>query len=89
MKKIYKYELSLQEDQILALPEGAKVLSVNYDCGGFLCLWALVNPIATTFEDVKIKILGTGWELHNIDSEVYFTTVIDANFVWHIFIRKL
>ena len=53
MKKIYKYELSLQEDQILALPEGAKVLSVNYDCGGFLCLWALVNPYSNDLQDVK------------------------------------
>lgn len=58
MKRIYKYELKLTDIQVIAMPEGAEILSVQQQ-GENLQLWALVD---VSMPDVqrKIRIIGTG-----------------------------
>lgn len=51
MRKIFKYELSIQEKQMLELPKDAHILRVD-DVDGKFYLWAIVN----TAEDVELEI---------------------------------
>ena len=55
-KTIWKYELSSTSP--LELPIGAEILTVQPQGGG-LCLWALVDPDAST-EKRDIEVFGTG-----------------------------
>lgn len=43
MKKIFKYELKIQEKQEIKLPIGAKIIRVD-DVEGKFFLWAIVEP---------------------------------------------
>ncbi|MRM93757.1 hypothetical protein D1Z98_01870 [Riemerella anatipestifer] len=52
-KVIYKYNLQVEGTQIISMPKGAEVLSVQAQHGK-PCLWALVSP-ETEEEEVKIR----------------------------------
>lgn len=58
MKTIYKYPLIVDDLQILTLPKGAKVLTVQTQ-GPMPMLWAMVDP-EEVGEEVIIETLGTG-----------------------------
>lgn len=58
MKTVYKYKVCLEDVQILDLPKGAEILSVQHQHMSGLCLWALVDP-SQELENVKIRIAGT------------------------------
>lgn len=80
---IYKYEL---EHNITVIPDInlQKALHVNTQRGK-LCLWAEVIP--SIGEKVVIQVLGTGYGVP--DNYEYIGTVMDGNFVWHIYhVRK-
>lgn len=51
MKKIFKYEMSIKEKQVIELPTGAKIIRVD-DVDGKFFLWAIVN---TPIEDEEIE----------------------------------
>lgn len=64
MKKIFKYQLVVTDEQLVTMPKDAEILAVgNQD--EKLCMWAIVNPDAET-EKRKIAIRGTGHELGSI-----------------------
>ena len=58
MKIIYKYELSVHDEQRFHMPLGYQLLTVQIQRGK-PCIWALVD---TTFPDVPVDLLtyGTG-----------------------------
>ena len=83
-RTILKYPLQVTDRQTVALPRGAKVLSVQ-DQRGILCLWALVATDAEIV-NVDIRIHGTGHELPD-DASAYahLGTVQQGQYVWHVF----
>lgn len=85
MKKIYKYELLLQDEQVVQIPHKPQILSVQIQ-KGIICVWALVD---TTYSDVAyiFEIIGTGNPVDNFIRE-YLGTVQDGSMVWHVFYRR-
>ena len=98
MKTIYKYSLTLTDHQLVAMPQGAQPLSIQFQRGQ-LCLWALVDTNAE-MKQVDFFIRGTGHEVDfkvNVpgmvsigDPEQHFKFVgtVQAHggaLVWHVF----
>jgi len=52
MKKIFKYELAIQEKQEIVLPIGAKIIRVD-DVEGKFWLWAIVDVPDPNFEETE------------------------------------
>lgn len=93
MKRIWKYPLGSQIEQVLSIPEGFKVLCLK-EPNKFnpACLYAMVDDTKAKRE-VKVYIIGTG---HAIDENKlaqceYAGTFIDENWnlVWHVFIEPV
>lgn len=62
MKTIWKFSLEMTDDQLVEMPKGAMVLSVQTQHEK-PCLWALVDPDQKR-EERKISIRGTGHPIH-------------------------
>lgn len=88
MHAIYKYPLAVTDEQILDMPEGAKVLSVQWQNGG-LVAWALVRPGIEITKRV-FRIFGTG---NHMDApKMKFVGTVqepDRGLVWHVFTGAL
>ncbi|KKK90993.1 hypothetical protein LCGC14_2717450 [marine sediment metagenome] len=83
--QIWKVPLEITDEQKIALPKGARILSVQAQAD-VLCLWALIDPDATP-RDFTIRIFGTG---HPADDAVGLefigtTQMLDSALVWHVF----
>ena len=92
MKTIWKFELALQTEQAINMPEGAKVLTVQVQAG-VLCVWALVDTENDT-EERQFFILGTGHDADDVDSSNgynYLNTVQlpSGALVHHVFVRAI
>jgi len=86
MKRVFKYDLEVSDRQTLALPRGAKILSVGLQHGN-IKVWALVDDTYSETEDRTFVMHGTG---HNADDVVglqFIGTVImlNDNLVFHVF----
>ena len=83
--RIFKYKLSITDEQTICLPQGSRILSVdNQD--GVLTLWAMVNTDRPV-EPRYIRIVGTGHEIADkaAASLEFIGTVLMDPFVWHVF----
>ena len=84
MKRIYKYELNIIDEQTIDLPTDAKILCVLEQKHN-LCVWAVINLLTPqTYERRIFRIYGTGHIMHSDGEEYIGTTMIDK-FVWHLF----
>lgn len=83
MKRVYKYPLQIGETT-LPLPSGAKVLSVAMQAG-VLMLWAEVWP-DNEAEQRTFTVHGTGHPIP-ADGRRHIASVIDREFVWHVYER--
>jgi len=81
---VYKYPLAIVGEQVVPMPQGARILCVQLQRGD-LCLWALVNT-ANVETDRTIEIIGTGNPAHH-RPRTYLGTVQTAGgmLVWHVF----
>ena len=90
MKTIWKYELEAVDCQVLEVPEGATILTVQVQHGK-PCVWALVNPDA-----VKVRrafwVHGTGHDCTDVadaDAEyVGSVQLMQGMLVFHVFTEK-
>jgi hypothetical protein len=58
IKKVFKYELAVNDAFPISMPKGAEILTVQVQ-KGVPCLWALVDP--ETPEEVRhFRMAGTG-----------------------------
>lgn len=87
-KAIFKYPLRLIGEQIIELPQYAKILSVGKQ-DQQIYLWALINKEATLNEMRDIEIYGTGDPVENAEGLDFIDTCIVGAFVWHIFERTV
>lgn len=83
MKRIYKYNLKLQETQSIKAPI-TKVLCVQMQHNE-LVLWAEVDT-GKVEKELFVVIVGTGHEIPE-HAEQYISTVQDGYYVWHVYIR--
>ncbi|UQN06780.1 hypothetical protein [Deinococcus sp. QL22] len=87
MYKIYKYPLDITDEQAFWLPEGAELLSVQFQ-GGQLCLWALVDPELAHTQCARITVIGTGNPISEPREQLgqfIGTAQGPRGFVWHVF----
>ncbi len=87
MKTIWKFPVGVANEQTVAMPEGAKALSVQVQ-KDFLCIWAIVDSEAPV-RDVTVYVCGTGHPLDMGEDTVYVGTVQVASggLVWHVFMK--
>jgi len=84
---IWKFPLELDDQQVISMPEGSQILTVQTQ-DGIPCLWALVDEGAEK-EDRVIYTIGTGGPFADDPEDlVYVGTYQLPNLVFHIFIPK-
>ena len=89
MKKIYKYPIEVTDEQVVLLPTGAKILTIQSQ-GDIACIWALVDPMAPRNEEIAIRIHGTGHDVPDSENLEYVGTfqMMGGRLVFHSFIVK-
>lgn len=84
---VWKYELRIDDEQVVDMPRGARILSAQSQYE-IVAVWALVDPEAPR-EKRRFRIVGTG---HAITDDVgdFVGTVQQAGgqLVWHIFVQR-
>jgi len=99
MRTIWKYELAVEDDQTINMPEDAYILSVHTQVKSVsrfrsdeevICLWALVDTKKPS-QERGVSVRGTGSSCDDLPNthflgSVFFTT---APLVFHIFIDRL
>lgn len=84
MTTIWKYPLQVTDVQWVSMPEGARLLYVDYQAGD-LSLWAMVDSKAP-LRNRLIAVVGTGNPAPtDQDGASYVGTAISGSFVWHVF----
>lgn len=68
------------------MPKDSKILSVHNQ-NGTICLWAMVSPRLVD-ETRTIEIIGTGNSFDEDVERTFIGTVLQSQFVWHIFERN-
>lgn len=82
MKVIYKYPLSLTEENVIEA-QFEQLLDVQFQHGQ-LVAWAIINDRQPKSK-ILFKIFGTGGEVDDFPG-IYLKTVQDyEGYVWHIF----
>ena len=86
---IWKFLLDPQEEQILFVPKGARILSVKTQ-RGTPCLWAEVDPDAPK-TSLVVRMAGTGHPLGDLESFRFVDTVFthDDSLVWHFYVKEV
>ena len=82
---IWKFPLEVQGEQVVSMPRGAKILTVQVQ-GTEVCLWALVDPDKGR-EERRFAIVGTG---HDYDGDGKYIGTIQLSsgrLIFHIFER--
>lgn len=89
--KIFKYQLKLQDEQILLLPKGAEILTVQtqtYRTGinELVWLWAIVDEKETDMEERHLYLFFTGLEF-NLELHTYIGTfqIHFGKLIFHLF----
>lgn len=89
MKKIYKYPLEIQDEQVVLLPTGAEILTVQSILDKAY-LYAMVNPTAPNDMAVTIHMFGTGHPVQDSDLLKYIGTfqIYGGHLVLHVFRQR-
>lgn len=83
MKAIYKYPIKIADTQILDMPVGADIISLQMQ-NGIITIWAIID-IEASLMPVKIRIFGTG--IHYSDLVLrHIGSIQDGDYIWHVFI---
>lgn len=87
MRKVFKYELAIEDYVEIKMPMGAQVLSVGVQ-NDMPVLWALVNPDIPEMA-YKFRLTGTGHEIDEKEASsmkfVGTCIMLGGSFVLHVF----
>lgn len=83
MKSTWKYPLSITDRQIVSMPQGAQILTVQVQ-HDTPCLWALVNS-ENPLQARGIQIFGTGHPASNAGEYIGTFQVAGGSLVFHVF----
>ena len=87
MRKIFKYEIPIEDEFELELPKGAQVLTFQIQYGKPV-IWAIIDPEEDISEKINFRLFGTGHPIKkNVIGLSYIGTAQMANgqLVWHLF----
>lgn len=79
MKQIWKFKV----DNVIEMPKGAEILTVQLQDSFNACIWAVVDPENET-ENRIFEVVGTGHKFDDTNKK-YIGTWQDCMFVWHLF----
>ena len=92
MERILKYQVKVADRTLIPIPGLIKCLKIARQKGvqpsDNLMLWALVQSeckTETPIIDIPLYIVGTGWEVSDLNEKYFVDTVFCNSFVWHIF----
>lgn len=90
MKMVYTYPLDIQDEVIVMMPKGARVLSVQVQ-NGRPCLWAAVDPTEMELEKRMFRIAGTGHPICDdvVDGFIGTIQLYNGKLVFHVFEVKI
>lgn len=86
MNRVFKYIIpSHFGGVVIKMPEGARVLSVQVQCGS-PCMWALVDD-QRPMVDRRFLVVGTGHQIARPEAWEFVGTfqMMDGLMVWHLF----
>lgn len=83
MKTIYKYQIEIADMQVIKMPAGWEIISIQNQ-NDILTAWAIVDPEKKDVE-VCFAIYGTGHPMRNINQSHIATVQMDNGLVWHVF----
>lgn len=85
MKKVYKYELAIDDYVSISMPKGSKILHLDLQYGRPF-IWALVDPDAEE-ETRNFRVAGTGHEIGDTYCQRYIGSFMLMNgaLVFHVF----
>lgn len=82
---IHKYLLSVNDEQTIFMPYGAKILTVQMQ-HGYPFLWALVEPVPThALLPCKILVRGTGHDCPSVGRYIGTFQMNGGSLVFHVF----
>lgn len=84
MKKIFKYTLQAETEQVVRMPSNAQILSAQIQ-NNKICIWALLFDTEAEPKDRRIFIFGTGHEINPCIAIEFIDTVQINGLVFHIF----
>lgn len=92
MKTIYKYPLQLCDEQTIAMPKNASILSAQW-VRGEICIYAVVDTEEKMSEPHQFLIVGTGHPIHpnTPPKDHYFLGSVhndDQSLIFHVFEKK-
>lgn len=89
---IWKYSIPVQNEAMIGMPEGAKIVHVDVQVAGAsgtrVCLWAQVDPAkAEMLTKRRFYGAATGGQIPNPENKEHIGTVLlnGGAFVWHVF----
>lgn len=87
MKKIYKYPLIIEGEQLIDVPLGAQLLTAQVQ-HEVVCIWAIIDSNEEQRESRTIDIFGTGHPM-SMATRKYLGTVqlCEGSLVFHVFER--
>lgn len=89
MKKVYKYEVTLNDIIRVNLPENAKILHIDVQKNeNHIYIWALIDPEVMTIEMKLIRIAGTGHPIELEEPNLRYIntfTMCDKSLWFHAF----
>lgn len=89
METIYKYQLKVENRQVIEMPAEATPLTIQIQEGN-PCLWALVDPSVAIKQERTFLTFGTGHPIASSASLVYIATYqhyqqLNGRLVCHVF----
>ena len=87
MKRVFKYQLGVSDEQVVNLPIGSRILSLQVQ-RGIPCIWAIVDDQEVKTSPVKILMFGTGNHISDEDAGNRFAGTIQIrDLVFHVFLK--
>jgi len=83
MSKIHKQVLALEPSQVIEVPFGAQILTIQAQ-GEDIVVWYSCNP-DRQLQQRAIVLVGTGHDLPDTHTLKYISTVQQGEFVWHFY----
>jgi hypothetical protein len=89
MKTVYKYTLATTDEQILSLPKGSRILSVE-EQNQNIVLYALVDTEEKQVCEYKIIVVGTGHIASDAADCEFLGTVklLGGELMFHVFVKE-
>jgi len=86
METIWKFKLTLCDEQSLSAPKGAEFLSVNVQHDR-IAVWAK-NKTSEGLEKREFRIFGTGHRIPSDYSGRFLGTVLIKTLVFHVYVDR-